>query len=108
MFWAEWLDVAREALTGVPNAALRTTKSSYRWTIATTNGDLKVDPTRSTVAGGRGTFAAVGLHHVDLHSAYAAHDSHMMWLPQRSLGGRLTCGARTRTAVTSCRRSKGM
>ena len=43
MFWAEWLGVAREALTGVPNAALRTTKSSYRWTIATTNGDLKVD-----------------------------------------------------------------
>lgn len=43
MFRAEWLDVAREALTGLPNATLRTTKGSYRWTIATTNGDLKVD-----------------------------------------------------------------
>ena len=50
MFRAEWLDVAREALTGIPNAALRTTKSSYRWTIAKANGDLKVDTMHSTSA----------------------------------------------------------
>jgi hypothetical protein len=44
MYRAEWLDVAREALTGVPDAALRTTKGSYRWSITGHSGNLKVGP----------------------------------------------------------------
>lgn len=38
----QWLEVAREALTGVPDAALRTNKSSYRWNITESSGHIKL------------------------------------------------------------------
>lgn len=38
----QWLEVAREALSGVPDAALRTNKGSYRWNITESGGQIKV------------------------------------------------------------------
>lgn len=43
MYRAEWLEVAREALTGVPDAALRTNKGSYKWAVAEAGSQIKVD-----------------------------------------------------------------
>jgi hypothetical protein len=54
MYRAEWLEVAREALTGVPDATLRTSKGAYRWAITEQGGSIKVSQPAAAKEGTQG------------------------------------------------------